>query len=65
MKRAGNAINNLPKINGDTFKANVSDDLSKYVYKALERLNDHTANVMKDAPFKATEGEDKYITEET
>ena len=65
MKRAGNAIANLPNINGSTFKTNVSDDLSKYVYKALQRLNEHTANTMKDAPFKATEGEDKYITEET
>lgn len=65
MKKAGNAISNLPNLNGSTFKTNVSDDLSKYVYKALLRLNEHTANTMKDAPFKATEGEDKYITEET
>jgi hypothetical protein len=35
MKKAGNAISNLPNLNGSTFKTNVSDDLSKYVYKAL------------------------------
>lgn len=67
MKRAGDAINNLPKINGDTFKTNLSDDLSKYVYKALERLNNHTANVMKDAELKFSNPEEQasYIEEET
>ena len=67
MKKAGNAINNLPKINGDTFRTNVSDDLSKTVYKALQRLEDHKSKVAHDASVKFTDQAeaDEYIATET
>lgn len=73
-KRVGNEIKELDKyLNHETHKGITTDDVSTYVYKALSRLNEHTANAKADAETKFidekglvdTDKVNEYVANET
>lgn len=67
-KEVGNEIKGLNKyLNGKTHQAPSTDEVSRYVYDALARLNEGIINAQKDAELKFSNPEEQasYVEEET
>ena len=67
-KEVGDEIKGLNKyLNGKTHQAPSTDEVSRYVYDALARLNEGIINAQKDAELKFSNPEEQasYVEEET
>lgn len=67
-KEVGNEIKGLNKyLNGKTHQTPSTDEVSRYVYDALARLNEGIINAQKDAELKFSNPEEQasYVEEET